>query len=491
MFFPDLLDIFVLTTCPLPIEGSSWRALPPSPSSSRASCSTPTSFAPLVSPQQSIRPICRGSSPAICSLSSPAGLFAAVFILALQGSACFLFSASGCFAGSRFFLQGFSSPSVDAPVVVSRALRRGSGLSQSGSPYALYCPPFWFLGIYQRLLEGPSALPIYVSLAQTGCAALLITIAVAMLAYPLPTCAACVNSGRGSRHTRHAQLAALPLSAFLHATLVRQPSAARVFHFISQTLLRVSALPHLSRPLWRSGPLRCRRHHSSFHRVRTTRFAWKSQPTACAPPLGSLPSGPSPGCAWPLSLPATSREAGYSASCMAGRRSFRRCDGSSYWPPKSGSFFVESLSPLAACLAFHAFAPPELLTRPVIAGQLLIAAGMCVLLTDVLFLNVRIVPFTGDDGERATQPRLHSPQILRLSSRGQSRSHSPLPHGLRTAASTTFSLARCYSRCTSVTPTQLSQGDSGALQLASSGRRRRGVSHEPRPPLLKPLRRRG
>jgi hypothetical protein len=50
----------------------------------------------------------------------------------------------------------------------------------------------------------------------------------------------------------------------------------------------------------------------------------------------------------------------------------------------------------AACLIFHAFAPPELLAWPSIAGQMLIAAGMCLLLTDVLFLNVRIVPFTGE-----------------------------------------------------------------------------------------------
>ena len=36
-------------------------------------------------------------------------------------------------------------------------------LLQSGSRYAFCFPPFWFLGIYQRLLEGPSALPIYTS----------------------------------------------------------------------------------------------------------------------------------------------------------------------------------------------------------------------------------------------------------------------------------------------------------------------------------------
>jgi hypothetical protein len=60
-------------------------------------------------------------------------------------------------------------------------------------PLALYYPPFWFLGIYQRLLEGPSALPIYSRLAQTGCTALFITFAWPCSPIPSPTCAGCAN----------------------------------------------------------------------------------------------------------------------------------------------------------------------------------------------------------------------------------------------------------------------------------------------------------
>ncbi len=47
-------------------------------------------------------------------------------------------------------------------------------------------------------------------------------------------------------------------------------------------------------------------------------------------------------------------------------------------------------------LASRAFAPPELLTWPATAAQVLVAGGMCLLLTDAFFLNVTIVAFTGE-----------------------------------------------------------------------------------------------
>ena len=57
-----------------------------------------------------------------------------------------------------------------------------------------------------------------------------------------------------------------------------------------------------------------------------------------------------------------------------------------------------------ACFAFRVFGPAELLTLPATASQLLVAAGMCLVLTDIMFLNVKFVAFTG---ERASeQPNL-------------------------------------------------------------------------------------
>jgi hypothetical protein len=49
-----------------------------------------------------------------------------------------------------------------------------------------------------------------------------------------------------------------------------------------------------------------------------------------------------------------------------------------------------------ALIAFRMVAPLELLTWPATLSQLLIAGAMCLLLTDAFFLNVKIVAFTGE-----------------------------------------------------------------------------------------------
>jgi hypothetical protein len=51
---------------------------------------------------------------------------------------------------------------------------------------------------------------------------------------------------------------------------------------------------------------------------------------------------------------------------------------------------------LGACLVGEAIAPAELRTWPALASLLLIAGGMCLLLTDVFFLSVKTIAFTGD-----------------------------------------------------------------------------------------------
>lgn len=43
----------------------------------------------------------------------------------------------------------------------------------------------------------------------------------------------------------------------------------------------------------------------------------------------------------------------------------------------------------------HAVAPPELRSAHAVAVQILVAAGLCVLLTDAFLLNVKRIPFTG------------------------------------------------------------------------------------------------
>jgi hypothetical protein len=51
---------------------------------------------------------------------------------------------------------------------------------------------------------------------------------------------------------------------------------------------------------------------------------------------------------------------------------------------------------LAAFFSFRAIAPWELLTWPATASQFVVSIGMCLLFTDILFINVKIVAFTGE-----------------------------------------------------------------------------------------------
>jgi hypothetical protein len=51
---------------------------------------------------------------------------------------------------------------------------------------------------------------------------------------------------------------------------------------------------------------------------------------------------------------------------------------------------------LCTGLALRTICPPELLTLPATIAQILVACGMCLLLTDALFLNVTTVAFTGE-----------------------------------------------------------------------------------------------
>jgi hypothetical protein len=55
-----------------------------------------------------------------------------------------------------------------------------------------------------------------------------------------------------------------------------------------------------------------------------------------------------------------------------------------------------SLVTLSASLIFRSFAPREFQTVPATLSLLFIGAGLCLLLTDAFFLNVRAVAFSGE-----------------------------------------------------------------------------------------------
>jgi len=268
---------------------------------------------------------------------------------------------------------------------------------KSGGAYALWFPPFWFLGIYQRFVEGPAALPIYGQLAQSGCLALLVVSAIAILAYPLAYWRRVrqLVEGPGTHDTRNR--VAWPLRKLIHGTLVRPPVRRAVFHFISQTLLRVQRY-RIYLVLYGGAGL-------SVVVATLLRLTVAHGQVRVGVSGDGIRAATAIVAFWVI---AGLRMAFVSTGNRQGSWVFRIVHGR---PPAFDSMIEQLLASkvwvfvcgvavtFGAILVLRAFAPPELLTWPQTASQLLLAAGMCLLLTDIFFLNVKIVAFSGE-GEK-------------------------------------------------------------------------------------------
>ena len=97
-----------------------------------------------------------------------AGLCAASLVLALQGLLISLLGAR-LFRAISSFLQSLVVMVLSIVLflfpVFSRSLE---ALIQSGNTAVRWFPPFWFLGVYESISAGPSALPAFTQLAHTG-----------------------------------------------------------------------------------------------------------------------------------------------------------------------------------------------------------------------------------------------------------------------------------------------------------------------------------
>jgi hypothetical protein len=331
-----------------------------------------------------------------------AGLFSAVFILALQG---LLLSILGerLFRRLSLLLQGLSISVLLMLLLLFPVLSSAVPvLLRSQSRFVLYCPPFWFLGIYQRVLEGPSALPIYGQLAQTGCMALLVTIAVAVLAYPLAYLRRVRQLVVGSASHDTRSWVARPLHKLLNVTLLQSPVRRAVFQFISQTIFRV---PRYRIYLVLYGGVGLSVVVASVLRltVKHGLVTMEISPDGVRAAIAIVAF-------WTL---AGLRMAFVSPGNRQGSWAFRIVHGR---PPNLNTamhllasarlwaLLWASIITLCAWLILRSFAPPELRTWPANASLLLLAAGLCLLLSDALFLSVKKVAFTGEPARE--QPNL-------------------------------------------------------------------------------------
>ncbi len=388
LFFPDLLDIFVLSS--LPIKNQKLFL---------ARIATVVIFIvgflfcanilatvalPIAMDPPSLIRLLAGHVLAVAA----SGLFAATAVLAVQG-VLLIFLGARLFRRISLLLQGFF---ITAFVMILFLYPALSGalpvLMHSNSAFVLYFPPFWFLGMYQRLMEGPSALPIYARLAQTGCTAMLWTIAAAIVSYPLAYWRRMhqLMEGAGTRDTR--SLLTKPLNRALHATLSRIPVSRAVFHFISQTLLRVERYRIY---LILYGGVGLALVTASILRLDIVqnhlRVDISPEGLQAAIPIVAF---------WTIAglrtafVSPANRQGSWIFRILHSKPTLDHLSAARVWV-----FTVGMAVTLATVAALHAISPAQLRDSKTIAGQVIVAAGLCLLLTDAFFLNVKIIPFTG------------------------------------------------------------------------------------------------
>jgi hypothetical protein len=394
MFFPDLLDLFVLTTLPIQDRRLFLARVAAIAIFIGGFLFDANILATVVLPAAIDPPNLFGFLAGHLLAVASSGLFSAVFVLALQGV---LLAALGerLFRRLSLLLQGLAITILLMLLLLFPVL---SGVVPffltSASPNALWFPPFWFLGIYQRLMEGPSALPIYNRLAQAGGVALLAVTALAILAYPVAYLRRVrqLVEGPGTHDTR--MRAAWPVVKILHASLLRYPVRRAAFHFISQTLLRVQRY-RIYLVLYGGAGL-------SVLAATILRLTVAHGQVRIAVTVDDLRAATAIVAFWVIAglrvafVSPGNRQGSWAFRIVHGRPPHFRSLIEQLQAAKVWAFLCGVAVSFSTCLALRAVAPAELLTGPSTASQLLIALGMCLLLTDIFFLNVTVVAFTGE-----------------------------------------------------------------------------------------------
>lgn len=164
-----------------------------------------------------------------------AGLFAALFFLALGGVLLCLFGA----ARFRMISPFIQMLSVAALVLqLLWYMRYSDGMrSWLAEPrgITLWMPPMWFLGIYERLLHGAAAPPFAQQMTSYALYATAIVASAAILTYPLAWAHMQKASIEGS--ARQGRAPAAWRARLLHHA-IRRPAERAAFHFIGQTITR-------------------------------------------------------------------------------------------------------------------------------------------------------------------------------------------------------------------------------------------------------------
>ena len=238
LLFPDLVDVFVLSIQPIAIRHLFLaRVLALAVFLGLVLLVTSILgilFLPLVAELPNFLHHLLAHSMAVFA----SGMFAATTFLALQGMLLNIIGEN-IFRRITPLIQGMSIMLLLAILLLHPTLSKSlEPLLTSGAPVVRFFPPFWFLGIYERLLLGSSAPAIFHELARFGCYALLLMLACAILTYPLAYRRRVRQLIEGGKAVDKPSRTVAPIQRLLQTTILRLPAQRAIFHFIGQTILR-------------------------------------------------------------------------------------------------------------------------------------------------------------------------------------------------------------------------------------------------------------
>ncbi len=384
--FPELLDVFVLSTLPIPRGRLFWArigALGMFLAMFLVVINVLGAvFFPLV---VDIPSLVRHAAAHVVTVVV-AGVFVAAFFLALQGVLIIVL-------GQRLsrmmspFLQGLSMMLLLTVLILTPMVMMFlQPLLGSDSGAARYFPPFWFLGIYERMLAGSSTLPVFTALARIGIFATLLVMVVVVVTYPLAYRRRTRQLIEGSTEGHGGRWASRPVAMLLHA-VVRVPQQRAVVHFINQTLLRtqrhrvyLAMYGGVGITLMIASSIVIRLGHGHV-RFGVTEYGLR----AAIPMLAFWTVA---GLRMALVSPVDAR-GNWIFGVIHGRPQLDHLVATKAW------VFLWSLAlTLAAVAGARMLGPASLREWNVTVVQIVLAVGLSLLLTDAFFGKVMVVPFT-------------------------------------------------------------------------------------------------
>jgi hypothetical protein len=314
-------------------------------------------------------------------------MFAAATFLALQGVLLNIVGEN-IFRRITPLLQGMSIMLLLAILLLHPTLSRSlEPLLTSGAPAARLFPPFWFLGIYERLLMGPSAPAIFHELAHTGCYALLVMLACAVFTYPLAYRRRVRQLIEGGRTIGRPNRTAVPVQRILRATVLRLPAQRAIFHYISQTILRAQRQRVMLAMYGGLGIALTLSDLLAF-RVGSGHIRLVLLPSGIRSAIPVMVFWTVAGLRSVLASPIDRRGA-WLFRVIIGRPNAGHFAGTRVWVT-----LWATVIGLATAIVLHALSPGSLQSHLTTLNQLLIAIGVSFLLADIFLFSVRSVPFT-------------------------------------------------------------------------------------------------